>query len=285
MSSIDTHINGGVSLFNYRGYIGMSGWDNTDTNGLNNYKMLPLALIMTCDTGSFTNGTSRSEQFIRAGTSSVPKGAIAAIGTATSSTHTCFNNTVDVGTVAGIYTDGIYNIGGAVTRGKVHLYNTFPQNPNNQVKNFSYWNNLMGDPSLEIWTDVPQELLVSYDSVVGLGTNYIEVSVTNTSRTPLENVWITIIKGDDEIFATDYTDENGNVILPLTSGISGTVIITATKHNYRPHLGTFDITQSNRLLSVFQTNVDDDTSGTSNGNNNGIINPGESIEFSVNLKK
>ncbi|MCD4820412.1 MAG: hypothetical protein K8S23_17165 [Candidatus Cloacimonetes bacterium] len=285
VAGMNTSFNDGVSYMNYRGFLGMSGWDNTNTANLNNYKMLPFVVILTCGTGNF-QGTSdtRSECFLRAGTASTPKGAIAAIGTATSSTHTTFNNCVSAGTYYGIFNDGIYNPGGALTRGKLHLYNSFPDNPQNHVDIFSYWDNLMGDPGLELWTGVPQDLVVTHSAIVGLGSNIIEITVENSENQPIENAWVTILKGNDEIFATGFTDVFGNILLPLASGVSGQIDITVTNHNYIPYLGNFEINQLNRVLSVLETNVDDDNSGTSSGNGNSNVNPGENIEFGINLQ-
>ena len=76
----------GILYFNYRGYIGTSGFGSTNINNANNGYMTPFATFITCATGDF-NGTSIAESFIKAGSLANPKGAVAAVGTATSSTH------------------------------------------------------------------------------------------------------------------------------------------------------------------------------------------------------
>jgi hypothetical protein len=50
-STMNSGINQGVSFFNYRGYIGMSGWSPSES--LNNGPRLPHSVILTCGTGSF----------------------------------------------------------------------------------------------------------------------------------------------------------------------------------------------------------------------------------------
>ena len=284
-TEMNNSINDGVLYFNYRGYLGMSGWDTSDINSLTNGYMLPVAVFPTCSTGDF-EGTSdcRSEAMLKAGTVAVPKGGIAAIATATIYTHTCFNNCVDAGIFYGIFQDQIYHMGGALNRGKLNLYLNYPGNPNDEVNNFSYWNNLMGDPGMEVWTNLPEALIVTYDSTIPQGSNYIEVTVENSSRAPIEGAWVTALMGDDDIFSTGYTDSNGQIILQFDGDLEGTVTLTVTDHNYIPHLGSFDISQESKFLSVFETNIDDDNSGTSSGNNNGNINPGEDIELGVSLK-
>jgi len=141
--------------------------------------LLPFVVIPTCGTGDFQGTTGRSEYFLKIGSPSAPKGAIAAIGSATLSTHTCFNNCISAGVFNGVFRDHIFNPGGALVRSKLSLYVSYPTNPNNWVDKFSYWNNLMGDPGMELWTGVPIELDVTHPTTVAVGTNNIEVTVKN----------------------------------------------------------------------------------------------------------
>ncbi|HHE37314.1 MAG TPA: hypothetical protein ENL20_01935, partial [Candidatus Cloacimonetes bacterium] len=279
-NEMNSSMNDGVLYFNYRGYMGMSGWGTDDISSLSNGFMLPVGVFPTCATGDF-EGTSdcRSEYFLKAGSATVPKGAIAAIGTATTGTHTCFNNCLDAGTYYGIFQDNIYHMGGALNRGKLNLYLNYPQNPSNYVYKFSYWNNLMGDPGMEVWTGLPQELIITYDPVVPIGSNFLEVTVENTTRAPIEGAWVTALMGDDVIFATDYTDSEGKVYLPIDAETEGTVKLTVTNHNFVPYIGSFDVSQTNCFVNIFQVDIDD-----SAGNNDGNINPGESIGLNVSLK-
>nr|MBC8525861.1 hypothetical protein [Candidatus Cloacimonadota bacterium] len=285
VSQIRDAINSGVSFFNYRGYLGMSGWDNGDTAALYNGFMLPVVVTLTCGTGDF-EGTYNciSEYFVKAGSPTTPKGAIASIGTATMDTHTAFNNFLGAFTFSGIFFDKIYNMGGALVRGKLGIYNSFPNNPYNWVTKFSNWNNLMGDPGMELWTDVPMELDVSYDNQVPIGSNYLEITVTTIFGFSIEGAWVTALKGNDEIFVTGYTDHLGKVYLPINAANTGTVNLTVTKHDYIPHLGNFDIVQADYFANILDYIIDDDNSGGSSGNDDGIINPGENIELKVRLK-
>ena len=285
VSQMQSGLNGGVSYFNYRGFVYMSGWNNNYTDNLNNGNMLPVVVSLTCLTGDF-EGTQDciSERFLKAGSPGNLKGGIAAIATATGNTHTCFNNCVDAGIFYGIFVDKIYHLGGALNRGKLNLYLNYPNNPANAVHQFSYWNNLMGDPGMEIWTGVPQELVVSYPDEVVLGTNYFQVDVEDMNSLPVENAWVTILKGNDEIFQTELTNENGSIIFPLETGETGEVTVTVTKHNFIPHINSFDIIADQALVNVAEYQIDDDNNGSSTGNGDGIINPGENIELSIALE-
>ena len=283
-SSMTTYLNQGVSYFNYRGYYGMSGFNESDIHALSNTKKLPFAVFLTCDTGSFGDSECRSEAFIRAGSAGDPTGAIAAIGTATIGTHTNFNNCIDAGIYYGLFADGINTPGGALNRGKLALFEHYPQNPGGHVDNFSHMNSLMGDPSVELWSRVPISMNAAYETQISPGTNYLEVTVTNTFGGPLEGAWVTALMGDDDIFATGLTDENGYVALEINAQTTGTANLTVTKQNYIPHLGGFTVGTVSNFVNVFDVTIDDDNSGTSNGNNDDTINPGEDIELGVTLK-
>ncbi|KQC11528.1 MAG: hypothetical protein APR54_10820 [Candidatus Cloacimonas sp. SDB] len=284
-SQMTTNLNAGVSYFNYRGFAGMSGWTVSHINNLNNGFMLPVAVSLTCNTGNF-EGTYDciSEAFLKAGSPSLPKGAIAAVSTATGQTHTCFNNCMDAGIFYGLFADSIHHMGGALNRGKLNMYLNYPDNPNDQVLYFSYWNNLMGDPGLELWTAVPQDLNVICETEIALGSNFLEVTVENEFEEPLNNARVTILKGDDEIFETGLTDYSGNILLPLNAGETGEINLTVTKHNYIPHLGTINIIQQQQFVNVSEIIIDDDNSGSSSGNGDGLINPGEDIELAILLE-
>ena len=87
------------------------------------------------------------------------KRSVAAVGTATSSTHTVPNNIVDMGIYDGIFAKGVSTAGGALVSGKMALHSTYPQDPYSMTYKFTHWNNLMGDPTLNLWTDTLPHLM------------------------------------------------------------------------------------------------------------------------------
>ncbi|MFC1888078.1 C25 family cysteine peptidase, partial [Candidatus Cloacimonadota bacterium] len=276
-------INGGISYFAYRGYIGMSGIPSaigSETNGW----MTPFVSCITCGTGSF-DGESTSEAFLEAGSATTPKGGIAAVGTATSGTHTLYNNIVTAGMFHGIFNDQLYYPGAALVRGKLALYDNY-HGTSGQSSSipFFYWNNLMGDPGLMLWTGVPQEMTVIYNDEVALGTNTLEVYVEDHQGQPLENAWVTAYNEDMGVFATGFTDLSGLVYLEVSAETAGTVDLTVTSHNCIPHLGNFTIATMEYFLGIDQLLFDDDSYDNSYGNDDGLLNPGETIEIVIGLK-
>lgn len=275
-NAMSSNINSGVAYFNYRGYYGMSGFSNTNIYALSNGNMLPFAAFLTCGTGGFASGTSRSEAFIRAGTPTSQKGAIAAIGTATSSTHTSMNNAVDLGIFYGLFANQVYNPGGALVMGKLHLFNSFPGDPSGNVTRFSAWNSLMGDPSVRLWTGTPQYLTVSYEDELNPGQNFLEISVESSFSNPVKNAWVTALSNDGSISVSEYTDDSGIAILPNLFSSATSITITVSGQNLYPHQGTINIVNSPIFLNITDYNIID-TSG------NGLINPGENIQLQIGI--
>ncbi|MFQ6610828.1 MAG: C25 family cysteine peptidase, partial [Fidelibacterota bacterium] len=278
-SWMESQLSEGILYFNYRGWLGTSGFGSGNINSANNGYKTPFVTFITCGTGSFSS-TSISESFLRAGTVSNPKGGVAAIGTATSGTHTAFNNIVDMGIYDGIFSKGIESAGGALANGKLALFQTYPSNPSNKVSIFTHWNNLMGDPVLQLWTDSPQNFIVDYPSSIGIGTNYIEVQVFDENGDPVDMAIVTLLAGGDDIFVSEYTNEYGTAQIDIENlNFSGDVVITITKRNFIPYEGEFTVISSGPIANIIDGNIlIDDSSG---GNNDGMFNAGETVILQI----
>jgi hypothetical protein len=269
-------INTGCLFFSYRGYIGMSGWS---PSGLTNNNKLTNAVIITCNTGSFASGESTTEELFRAGTPAAPKGSICSIGMSTSATHTRYNNILHTGIFYGLYSEHMSTMGQAIMAGKLALYNSYASVSMGDVQSFTYWCNLMGDPSLDIWHGEPMTFAVTNSASIPNGQNWLNVNVHDANQNGISDAWVTARNDLGTVLGTGYSDGQGNVTLQFNS-VPGTVNLTVTKPDYVPYLGTFTITTTGTLV-VNTFPVDDDNSGASEGNGNSIINPGETIETSI----
>jgi len=278
-----SNVNAGVLYFNYRGsWISemlCSHFQGQLTNGY----MLPAAVVITCGTGTFnsTYEESVSECWLREGTLSTPAGAIGCIGTATSGTHTRQNNIMDTGVFYGLFAKHLYNFGAALVEAKIQLVNAFPFDQSSQTS-FSYWNNLMGDPSVECWTGVPQLMSALYPAQIPLGQNFVSLTVRDASSNPIPDALVCLLK-EGQTFLTDYTDNAGALTLPITVTTTGVLKLTVTKHDYKPILADINVVNGD-IIALDSMIIDDDNVGSSHGNNNGVANPGETVELSVRLK-
>jgi hypothetical protein len=270
----------GVNFFNYRGYYGVSGFTNNDVDAANNGFKLPFATVITCGTGSFgSESQCLSEKFLRAGSSVSPKGAVACIGTATVGTHTMFNNAVNIGIYYGLFAQNLQTAGESLVAGKANLYQNYPSNPNNWVTIFTHWNNLMGDGATMLWTDTPVVMNVQHQNNIFQGDNYLTFNVTNPNGLPIEGALVTLMEDRSDFYLEGLTDSNGNLVIHLNDSevnISENIELTVSKFNHKPYL--YDIEFQEEIYVPYASV---ETSSFNDSNNNGIMNPGETIQLSV----
>jgi hypothetical protein len=282
-SHFDNAINDGVTYVNYRGYIGVDNFSVNDINDLTNSFKLPFVTIITCGTGGFGGSESYMERFANVGTPTNPTGAVAAVGTATSYTHSRFNNTVDVGIYQGILTEDITQAGNALNRGKLELYNAYHGLDPGAVTDFSEWNALAGDPGLELFTGPIRFMESSIPGVVSFGENSLSLTVTETGIGPLENAIVCLYK-EGELQEVGLTDASGGIMLPLNVENPGNVKVTVTKQGFYPLVDSLDVVQADVVVGFLDYDIDDDENGSSSGDDDGFINPGEQVEIPLVFK-
>jgi hypothetical protein len=282
-AQMTTSLNRGDTVFSYRGWLGMSGFGTGNIYALTNGWKLPFCVVITCDTGTFAGGTSRTEAFLRAASGGNPRGGIGAIGTATSGTHTQYNNAVHYGVLYGLLYQDLYTMGAALTRGKLEMYLNYQGTDPTHVTIWSHWNNLMGDPGLECWTGYPAAIEVTHPTNLAIGANSVTVTVKENHTVPLAGAQVCLVK-DTETFVVGFTNAMGQVELPVSAATAGNMQITVTKHNYYPYLATIPVAAGTVYVGYQASTVNDDNVGSSHGNGNGIVNPAETIELAVQLK-
>ena len=267
----------GLLYFNYRGYIGTSGFGSSNLQNANNGYMTPFATFITCSTGDF-NYTSLSEDFVRVGSATNPKGAVAAVGTATSSTHTAPNNIVQMGIYSGIFTKNIQSAGGALVNGKLSLYNSYNSSATDMINNFSRWNNLIGDPALKLWTSEPKQMIVDHSQSVSIGSNFFQVSISDIEGYPVENALVTIFDEYSSESFTLPTNESGAVYFEITIYPISDLFITVSKKNFVPY-------QSQLLISNFEPTFSVDSFYVVEPQNSqdGYINIDETVDIFLNI--
>ena len=283
-STYNNYINAGCSWFNYRGYIGMSGWSSNDMEALTNTDKLVNGSFITCGTGQYANSSeSPSEKFIRAGSPTSLKGGVTAIGMSTIHTITSYNNCLNMGIFHGLFVENLHDMGQAFLRGKLNLHKNYGTSDLIQARTFSQISNLFGDPSMDVWLTTPKTMAATYPTSINKGCNYLPVTVRDASNHLLKDVWVTISKTSDSLFATGYTDVNGQIVLPVNQQCNGTINIVITKPNYVAVIGTIAINSSQASIAYNGSTIDDDNTGGSVGNSNNVINAGETIELRVAL--
>jgi hypothetical protein len=278
-------INNGVSIANYRGDYLMENFYVSSIDNLTNGRKLPFVVTITCGTGGFA-GSSESlmEHFVAVGTPTVPKGAIACVGTATLLTHTRQNNTLSYGTFAGLFDEGLTQAGNAMNRGKLELFNAFQTYDPTSVSEFSKYAALAGDPGVEIFNRAIQFMTCTIPGTVQWGVNSLSFTVNETGVGPLEGATVCLYKPDADLHVVGLTDANGQVTLPLNISSTGNVKVTITKHNFYPIVDSLNVEQAGVAVGYYSHTVDDDNLGGSSGDGDHIINPGEVVQIPLTFK-
>ncbi len=252
---MEQQFNNGILYYNYRGWY--YGYGSYPTSSINNGFDTPFVTTITCGTGDF-NGTASSEEFVRLGSVNNPKGAVAAVGMATTGTHTAYNNIVNMGIYDGIFAKKLWYAGAASSNGNLAIIATYP-NPNSAVsaaEAFSKWSNLIGDPALHLWSSTPSSFSVQYDALIPLGTTMQEFTITDQDGSTIEGARVTLLMGDDIIFETGITDENGNVTLSWDSVEAGIISLMVIKRDFRPYEGAIEIsTEAGAAISIISDDV------------------------------
>ena len=286
---ISASINRGVGMVNYRGWGDANGWHYPnfkvdDILSLNNGLMLPVMASFVCNSGDFGNqdvDPCFGEAWLRAGTVFSPKGGAAFYGPSDLHTSTKFNNAINAGMYWGMFNENMYSLGAAALRGKFELYLGFPNlaEPDDWVEFYFHVYNILGDPGLDIWTDIPQSLTVSHPPDMFIGENAFEVTVQKNEAEPAEGASVCLFKGD-EVFCHGFTDKNGIIDFLIQPATEGTLHVTVTRHNHFPYKGTAVISESRSYIGYYGHDIDD----SQYGNGDGQPNAQEGIRLPITVK-
>ena len=231
-------VNGGVSFYNYRGWIGMEGLDMNQLRALAQGPRTPVATIFTCSTGDFQSGDDYTEAFINAGDAATPGGAVACMGFATASTHTRYNNVVVGGYYNCLLEHDVPEVGACLFHGKYELYMNLPSGDQGQASNFANWANLMGDPGTVQWAGSLGVLDVDLPASVSPGEGGLMVEVNNADG-PVGEAAVCVWQprdGADDLQSVVLTDENGMAFVAYGALEAGTAYVTITHRRNEPVL-------------------------------------------------
>ena len=285
---IASSANAGVAWLNYRGYNTWGGWDTGDIYALTNVWKLHVVTGMVCDSGDFGDTECRAEAFLRAGTPGSPTGGIAAYGPASLYTHTKWNNCIDMGFYAGVFDHDVYTASAAMNAAKIELWmnyplNRGPGNTTNSVECYSHEYNTLGDPGTEFWTFTPVLMTAEHETAIPVGSSVFPVSLThNESGLPVDEAYVSLTQ-DGDLLDWGYTDNDGMINLYPADYFEGALILTITKHNYYPVHDSIRVTQEDSYIDCSGFTIDDDNFGASSGNDDGMLNQGETIELTLEM--
>jgi hypothetical protein len=234
-------VNAGKSIVCYSGHGSTSGWacvpfNQSNVRSLSNPDEYPLVLSHACVTGTY----SISECFGETWAKQISKAAIAFWG---SSANTMWDedDILEKRMFQAAFTETCYAIGDMTDKALYYLYQYYSGGGYTRYYLDCY--NVMGDPSLDLWTSAAESLDVDCPTTVSTGTNPVSVTVQELGGAPILGALVCLYK-DGEVFETGYSDASGQVTLypsPLTTGF---LDLTVTAHNHLPYRDVIEVGQA-----------------------------------------
>jgi hypothetical protein len=273
---IATAINDGRVIAAYSGHGYDGGWagpkfDQTNVRSLTNLDLYPLVTSHACNTGNFEVSECFAETWIRV----EDKGAVAFWGSAPSSYWT-EDDTLQRSMFRAVFYEDLTWLSGMMDRAKYAIY----QAGFSATLYYYEAYNLFGDPSMDLYTDQPATPEVIHPDVFVIGEPSLTVEVVG-----VEGALVCAYTSDYQVYETAYTDAEGVAVLYPDPPEPGTLFLTVTAHNHRPYQGSIPIIVPSGPYVVYHDHViDDDNSGGSSGDGDGMADAGEIIELPVILK-
>lgn len=138
-----------------------------------------------------------------------------------------------------------------------------------------YTSNLFGDPSMDMWTDVPIAMEPEFHIVIPINDETFEVTVPETPNATV------CLSRDGEIISIGFTDEQGVAVLDIPEPIlpTGQVTLSVVAHNRIPYQSAiYSISDSEGFPWVEELTIND-----AGGVEDGKANPGETVEVNISL--
>ncbi len=288
-TQISTRLNQGRSWIAYFGHGSSTSWipsgfSNSHIDALNNGEKLPAIFSVACDNGGFDyyGGDCFAEKWTKVGSVGNEKGAII-ICASTRGSQFFYSDTLGRGTFKAYFADSLFHFTPAVNQGKMFMYTYFPEGPGGTTEREMQMYTTFGDPELDPWSGVPESLDVIHPDIVLIGGGDFTVAVQLNGQ-PLKDALVCLIK-DSEVYESARTGPDGQVTLTPAPATPGTMDVTVTGHNAYPYETTIQvISPSGPYLVYLGSTIDDDALGESQGNSDGDVDIGETIELPVVLK-
>jgi len=142
---------------------------------------------------------------------------------------------------------------------------------------------MLADPEMSMWTTVPKTLAVSYPDSIAAGMNSIPVQVL-VDGLPAVGITVCLWK-DLEDYQSAVTNGAGQVSFSFNTPTAGTIRVVATGTNVVRHEGTITVLAPAGAMPVIESvAVDDDNTGGTSGNGNGVIDAGETVDLTPSIR-
>lgn len=276
-TDVATEVNAGASIINYTGHgsdisWGTTGFSNSDVTALTNDNILPFIWSVACVNGNFPSQTCFAEAWLRATHNGQPSGAVA---TLMSTINQSWNPPMEGSDqfndiLSETYQDNIKRtFGGISMNGCMGMNDAYGAEGDEMTDTW----NLFGDPSLMVRTAMPQAINASHTPTIFLGS--AQFSVTADA----EGGVVALSIGNQFLAKATITGGVATLDFPALTALD-TLHVVITAFNKLPYIANVPIIPAEGPYVTYNSFTVNDA----NGNNNGVIDFGENIAFSISLK-
>jgi hypothetical protein len=231
---------------------------------LSNIDKLPFVATFACWTGNYPIEHSFTEAWIR-----VEGGGVAHLGSSVESQWSR-DYVLQKAFFNSVFKQNITWLMGAINNAKMELYKYFGNTP--QIRGYFEQYNLMGDGSIEVVWEEPKELIVEHPEIIMKRTQELKINVKKSSS-PFEGALVGV-KWDTMI--SKYTNQQGEAKFNINVKEGDTIWITVTGHNVETYEGKCITIGEGGFLFAKNYTLND-----SEGNSDGLLDPGEVIKLSL----
>jgi len=259
---IANHRDHGASENSGSSYTGWSHPRFTTTNIINdldNGAMYPIMFSLNCESGWFDGETDayggNYESIGEVGLRVAGKGFVAAIAHSRVS-WSGYNDEIGRGHYDAMFPDfdpdypnggsvnpydtEVFKMSQVMNYAKFWLYDKYivpggcppyPYSPDYESSRTTFeMLHVHGDPTMEVWTAMPQAMIVSHPDTLPGEQSVFEVTVS-CSGSPIEGALVCLSQ-ENGLYVKGFTDESGTVELEIEDVSEGDVDIVVTAHNY-----------------------------------------------------
>ena len=140
--------------------------------------------------------------------------------------------------------------------------------------------NLLGDPTIDIWTAPPHNLVLITPDTIRTGPQTFTATV-HEGGNPAAGATVTVSK-DSVLLATGTTNSRGIVSLPIHPTTTGQILITTWRHNNLPNSKTVFVEPGDPEPYIVYHRYELDDHGQPY--ENGVLEPGETAFLKIVLK-
>jgi hypothetical protein len=209
------------------------GWSisNSTVDGLTNNNRLSVIFSNGCHPNHMDSEDCIAERFV---THNAGQAAVAFVGNTRSGFYFqgdpySLTNKLDQQLWRSLMTRDRYIIGQALQEA---CHNT---SHSSSIEKQCEWTiNLLGEPSMPLWTADPVALDVECPSEIVAGLSTLQVTVTDSAtQQPVDEATVCLLK-QGEVYSVGTTDASGRHLFEVEPSSEGVLFVTATKHNYIP---------------------------------------------------